>query len=257
MLALQVDPQTGEIVDDLSFSTLEDAENVFYSLMEQSEALWIRKTKVLVAIRDQQLYRERQDPKTGEPYASFEAYLKGIVHSVAAFDSVAPRTLKLWMASYLILCEQLGFGTDDLMELGTHAHVMQPLAARGRGYQLLETNEETPTGGTRLGRGEFNKFAQRILDNVKTSRENPDVPELQWRVADTQAEVQALLNTAAQKVNLVLDAVLVGKDKVRIDGVTWFLDDLPYHPGEVLDLPVFLAIAKGARVEGLPEELLQ
>ncbi|HEV7236246.1 MAG TPA: hypothetical protein VGN15_08705 [Ktedonobacteraceae bacterium] len=245
-------PLVGEIVPwhEHSYSSLDDAEKSIYELLDQGEHLRLQQVRILLAIRDQQLYRERIDMTTGQPFVSFDAYIKKFISSSASFSGDAPRTLRSWLSRYLVYVDGLSLAEDVLVEMGSHFEVALPLAAKDRRCQLLEDDEELPTGGMRLGAKEFEKFVGDIQQKVKDYRDNPDIPEMRWTVKDTKAAVEEIMGTADSKVNFELDATLVGEN-VKWNGIVAFVGDIQYRPGDAIPLAMWAALSKGHKVVGI------
>jgi len=248
-------PASGDIVpwDDHSYSSLEDAETSIYALLEQGEHLRLQQTKILLAIQRQELFRERVDVKTGQPYSSFDTYIKGFLGSAAGFSNDSPRTLRSWLSRYLVFVEDLNLPEESLIEMGSHFEVLITAAAKSRQCELLEQNEDLPTGGARLGRSEFQSLTQEIMQCVEQSRANPDVPELHWTIRDTRDRVAEILGNADEKANFELTGTPVGDDKVHWDSVVGWVDDLQYRVGDTMPLHVWTALTKGHKAVGVEE----
>jgi len=258
MLATEVlDTETGEITPKVTFSTeqsyptLEVAESHLFSLVEQGESLRLAQTRVLISIRDQQLYRERTDPKTGQGFASFEAYIKALASATAAFASDAPRTLKSWISRYLVYVDGLEMREEELVELGSHLEILLPAAARTRSCQLVEDDEELPTGGVRLGKEAFHRLTNDVAEKVRECRNNPDVDELKWGTKDTRELVKQMMGVETIESNLEFTAEPVGDDRVKFTGFVAFVDDIQYRLGDVIPLHDFIAFTKGHKVVGI------
>jgi len=245
-------PLVGEIVPwhEHSYSSLDDAEKSIYELLDQGEHLRLQQVRILLAIRDQQLYRERIDVATGQSFNSFDAYIKKLISSSASFSGDAPRTLRSWLSRYLVYVEGLSLAEGVLVDMGSHLEVALPLAAKDRKCQLLDENEDIETGGVRLGRAEFQKFVEDIQQKVQDYRDNPEIPEMRWTVRQTKDAVEELMGTADSKVNFELDAALVGEN-VKWLGVVAWVGDIQYRPGNLVPLSVWPMLAKGCKVTGI------
>lgn len=238
-----------------SFASLDDAEEALYDLEGQGESLRIQQIRVLNAIREQQLYRERENPKTGQPFASMEDYVPYLIKSLGAWSQTAPRTLKSWVSRYRIFVEQLGWDHQDLLDMGAHTELLLPLAARSaKTLALSPEDEPQDNGGRKLGRAEFERVSDDIKARVEKSLANPSVPELRWTTADTKQVVQEILGTTKEKVNFQFDCSWRG-DKVVIESISiWVGEDddaEQYRIGDVIQKSLFERVAGSAKVVGL------
>lgn len=271
-----VDPTTGEIWPDesddemfsdgglnaarlaseevIDFNTLKEAEDAIFSLEEYNGSVKLRQVQILNAIQDNELYRERVNTKTGQPFSSMEEYYPEFLRSIASISRDAPRTLKSWRTRWLIYVRELGRQPEDLLKYGSHYEVMVPAAARDpRTLELSGEDEPLPTGGKRLNAISFNDFVKSIEKRVDDSRENPGVDELRWKVAQTVEEVREILGTENDEVTFEYAAEWVGDKAVRWKNIVIWYNSVPYKLGDTIPYKVFELMSKGAKTVGLGE----
>lgn len=253
-------PVTGEVLtqDEYpSFASLDDAEDALYGLMEQGESLRVSQMRVLDAIREQQLYTERANPKTGEPFGSMEEYIPYLIKSTVAFGTTAPRTIKNWLTCWRVYHGQLGYDPDTLVQNISHAEVLLPAAARStKTLALSPEDEPLDTGGKKLGRPQFERLVEEIFQKVQDQIANPGVDELKWPVSETRKRVQEILGRTEEKVNYEFTAHFRG-DKVVLDGFSVWVgvddDAQNYQIGDAIPRHVFERIVGSHKVVGLGE----
>lgn len=228
------------------FSDIKEAEAYLFMFASQEESVKIQQIKALLAIKRQRLYTQKFDDD-GEPFGSFEAYLKYICKQLIAVDGAKPRSIKSWMTRVQIFQGQLGKEDLWLLRMGYHAEVMLPLAARDNNMDLAPQNEPTETGGQRLGKPEFTNFADEIAELVFASQDDPSKV---WTIRDTKERVNDILQKKVLKVSRTIDAEWIG-EHVVIKNITWWVDDVPYTIGNKLDKDTFTALAGQDSVRGL------
>lgn len=259
-------PLRGEIISSEthpSYADLDAAESAFYDTLDAGESLRISQMRILDAIRGQELYRQKTRPKTGLPYGSMEEYVGDLIKSTAAFSGEAPRTLKSWMTRWEIFVKQLDWQPQDLLDMGAHAEVMLPVAARSRTTLALSPANEPLEGGEgkRLGQEEFTRFAEEIRTRVREKQANPGVDELSWKVSDTKERVKEILGTTTEKSHLEVNASWKGTARVSLDAVVFWVGDgdtaRQYKIGDTMPVADFQKLFGSAQVNGLGEDWKQ
>jgi hypothetical protein len=257
-------PVVGEIIqgDLVSFADLDEAETAFYDCMDRGESLVIQQMKILDAIREQRLFESRTRPKTGKPYGSMEEYLPDLIKTTAAFSTTAPRTLKQKLTCWRIYVQQMEKDPQWLLDMGSHAEVLLPVAARSHTTLALSpADEPLDVGGTRLGRENFERLVEEIWSKVETAQQNPGVDEVAWKVSQTRERVKEILGTSDEKARLSYQASFKGTSRITLEDLTFWVGDGPdarhYKIGDAIPLADFQKIAGSSEVTGLGEDWRQ
>lgn len=248
MLDEVVDTTTGEILEaNQGYADIDSLEEQLFLAIGSELDLKLAQTRVLITINDRGLYRQRLDD-SGRPYQTFTSYLKSIAPRLGAAGMGKLRSLQNWVLAYKIYVQTLGKPETFLRDLGSHAHLMIPAAAKAASGQLLEVSEPTEMGGQRLGRSEFSTFVQEIEEKVADSQSG--IPEASWSTNDTRERVKEIIGSDEEKVRVQVDASWVGSD-IRLKSLTYWIGDFAYKISDIWKPDHFKKVFSSAQVEGL------
>lgn len=238
-----------------SFASLEEAELSLFDSLDREEKSKLDQVIAILEIKRGQLYKERIDPDTGDPFAYFEDYLASIEPELERRGVGKMSSIKKWIASYRVICEQLGFSQDYFLSLGAHGKEVMPAANLEKLDSVLSDEEKPmPGGGRKLGAIEFKEFVEEIHQRVEM--QSPGFPELAWKVSDTRDRVHEIVGSpesvswewkvtpAGAFVNIQEASVFIGSDGVG----KWY----HFYTKEAVPLSDFKLFAKG-KIIGLDE----
>lgn len=248
------DQSTGDVISGLdsplTFSSIDEAEQLISRLSGNETSIKLYRAKVLIAIRDQALFKHAVDDETGEYYPSFDKYLKGLSQRLVLMDGTMPRSNKDWMRYVLLLDRQMGFSDAWILRMGYHCYHLLRAVALDQHKQILDEDEPLESGGKRLGKAAFKALCRDVSDKVDAAKDG----SLVWTVAETRALVDDILQKKTVKVSRSWDAEMHGERHVRLKGVTIWLDEtMPIRPGDLVSLDDFKAAVGSDEVVGLPE----
>lgn len=237
-----------------AFYTLDSAEDELFQAVEREGDVKLYQVKLLLTIKERELYRQRLNEETGKPFESMEAYLKSIVPRLKAVSGSKVRSLKSWMTRYRIYVLQLDKPEPWLRAMGTHGEILLKAAARHVPTCTLLEEDIVGEHGRKLGRKGFESLVAEI--EARLAEVDPDYPESSWTVADTEARVREIVGGSDSRARISIQAHFVGR-KIRLDLLTFWVDDAAYHVGDVIDEDHFRRITKGFAVDGLGPEWQQ
>lgn len=247
---LVLDGATGEIIED-RFVDLDTAEQELFASFSEEGNQKLRQIKLIWMIQERNLYRQRLT-NDGEPMVSMGMYLKSIAPQLRAISGSKERSLKSWLTKYRIYELQLDKSDDWLLEMGAHAELLLPAASRHDATcTLLDADQELESGGKRLGKEKFISLVEDIASKVAASKSG--IPEQSWGTRDTKDVVDEIIGRVDEKVRMEFAAHWAGQD-VKLDSLTFWLNDYAYKVGDIIPVEHFKKIAGKHAVEGLGDE---
>lgn len=220
------------MIDVERITTLEEAEQALEETQTGVGAGKIRVAKIVKRIREDQLYTSRVSKATNAPCVSLDAYLLERDDDFRRLSGLGPRRVRQLLKSYLIYCDQLGYGEDWLLAMGEHAYILAD-ATNTKNYELQDDDVETPTG-KRLGRSSFSDTLGMVEAQVRAGTQR--VVETTALVADIVGKTKPIESQfIAHCRTLDEDRVQVDRLQVTFDGVsrtfgpcsaTWPMEEL-------------------------------
>jgi hypothetical protein len=243
-----IEADTGVVLEEGGYASLEDAERALFASIDQETDQRLRQIQILLDIQERQLYRQRLDEETNEPFETMHGYMKAVEAQLAAVSGSKFRSLLNWMTKWRVYVLQMGRSGEWLKVMGTHAELLLPAAARHVPTSTLQEEDQVTKTGRRLGLEHFTALVEEIEQHVAESKAG----HYEWTLEDTRSRVSELLGKETLTARCEINAHWVGDD-VRLDRVGWWLDEFHYNPGDIVPLDHFRQIAKSAKVEGLGE----
>lgn len=248
-----IDTVTGEIVEDAPenrFYDLDTCEQELFESMGEELSAKIKQIRLLHIINQRQLYRQRLDDD-GNALQSMRQYVKSIAPKLDAIGLGKERSLLSWLVRYRVYIDQLQKPESFLQELGSHAEVMLPAAARFEPTsELLEDDEQTENG-KRLGKENFRQLVEEIEEKVRDSVDS----DVGWTVNDTREYVADIIGkqTEPKPKYAAVAKWVTGEEgvKVKVTDFGIWLNDFYYKIGDIIPVDHFKLIGKSWRIDGL------
>lgn len=240
---------------DVEERTIDSVEKQILERATENEFVWTTISRMLIGIRDDDLYRQKIDDNTLKPFKTWDAYLRYLSQQLRKkLSSGAVSTIKAWINKFELYEDQMGHDEDWLVTMGSHANILMQVANIAAKTRKLDTEDRIlPNGGVKLGHQSFATECDRIHERITTSISDEDA----WGIADTRARVKELLGSDAPVVK-EWNVKVLDNNLVQVQGLRYIVGDIDYEAGALKSLFLldhFRKITKGPHhvVSGLPD----
>src|SRR4051812_647299 len=128
---------SGPGVANVSFANLPTAISRLVGLLKDAEDTKLAAARVVIAIENQELYRQANVETMGEFYPILLSQLEGVGWG-------AKRTVQAWVSFVKLFLDQLGVNEAQAMKANSHLHTLYVLANVDRKSGELKDAEEKP-----------------------------------------------------------------------------------------------------------------
>jgi hypothetical protein len=209
---------------DYDFPTLAAAEEALQHTQFGIGAAKLEVVKIVGRIREDELFTELVNPRTGKPCGSLDDYLKLKNEDLKRVAGMGGRHVLRHLKAYICFVEELDFPEDWFLDMGEHLIVLAEAANTGRDLILRDMNEPSPHGGEYLGRSALREEALAVTQAVQGG---------EWKVKDTKALVNDRLGKQAKSTGewyalCSRDLTDPAVERVKIETLTWDHDGQPF-----------------------------